>query len=298
METKAFIFDIKRDASEDGPGIRTTVFFKGCTMSCPWCQNPEGLGREASLAVRVERCRTPACASPCVQVCPAGALNLAGGTPHVDRALCIACGRCADACAEQALQRIGRWMGVDELYYRVAIDQPFFRSTGGGVTASGGECTMQMDFLHVFFQKLKQEGISTAIETNGMFNFARFQRLLRPWLDQVYFDLKLIDDEASRRHTGLSSRPILENLKRLRTIAGLALVVRIPLVPGITDTPENLKGIATFLRGQGIGSAQLLPYNPLWQDKLEHFGLPAQYPNKQFMSPADIQQAIHHFHST
>jgi len=297
METQAFIFDIKRDASEDGPGIRTTVFFKGCPLSCPWCQNPEGLGREASLSFRAERCDAPGCGMPCVRVCPSGALNRADGLLHIDRAACTQCGACADVCAARALERVGQWLTVDELYARVAIDQPFFRSTGGGVTASGGECTMQMDFLHAFFQKLKQEGISTAIETNGVFNFERFERLLLPWLDLVYYDLKLIDDEASRRHLGASNRPILDNLQRLHRTAKIPVVIRIPLVPGITDTPQNLKGLARFLRAQGIKSAQLLPYNPLWQDKLERFGMASKYLDNQFMSPAEIQQAVHHFHS-
>jgi pyruvate formate lyase activating enzyme len=195
------------------------------------------------------------------------------------------------------VELIGQWLTVDELYYRISIDKPFFRSTGGGDTASGGECTMQMEFLHDFFNKLKQEGIPTAVETNGVFNFERFQRMLLPWLDLVYFDLKLIDDESSRRHTGVSNVPILDNLTRLSKQTTVPVIVRIPLIPGITDTDDNLKGISRFLRGQGIKSAELMPYNPLWQDKMERFGMDAKYPNRHFMSQADIQQAINRFHS-
>ena len=298
MESKAFIFDIKRDSSEDGPGIRTTVFFKGCPLSCPWCQNPEGVAKGPGLSFRPELCKAPACGMACIKVCPTGALGFAGDAVRLDRSVCALCGRCAKVCREHALESVGQWLSVDELYSRVSIDKPFFRATGGGVTASGGECTLQIEFLHAFFSKLKAEGIQTAIETNGMFNFERFKRLLLPWLDLIYFDLKLIDDEASRRHTRLSNRPILENLKRLVKTAQIPVVVRIPLIPGITDTAENLEGIARFLRGLGIDSAELLPYNPLWLDKLERFGIAAKYRHRHFMSQAEIRQAIGHFQST
>jgi len=298
MESKAFIFDIKRDASEDGPGIRTTVFFKGCPMSCPWCQNPEGLSQSPSLSFRAELCKAPACGIRCMKVCPDGALSLIGDFLHLDRSLCSQCGRCVEACTDKAVELVGQWLTVDELYYRVAIDKPFFRSTGGGVTASGGECTMQMEFLHAFFKKLKAEGIATAIETNGVFNFERFQRLLLPWLDLVYFDLKLIDDEASRLHTGVSNQPILDNLAHLAKLANIPVIVRVPLIPGITDSAENLQGIAQFLRGHGIKTAELLPYNPFWQDKIERFGMEAKYHNSHFMNQDEIQQAIHRFQSS
>jgi pyruvate formate lyase activating enzyme len=298
VENKAFIFDIKRDSSEDGPGIRTTVFFKGCPLACMWCQNPEGLGKGTSLSFRPELCNLPACGMPCIAACPKGALSVVGDVLSLGRALCMQCGRCSEVCSEKALETVGEWLTVDELYYRIAIDKPFFQSTGGGVTASGGECTMQMEFLHAFFKKLKAEGIQTAIETNGVFNFERFKRLLLPWLDFIYYDLKLIDDEASRRYTGLSNRPILENLKRLGKNANIPVRVRIPLVPGITDTAENLKGIASFLRKQGIKNAEMLPYNPLWRDKLKRLGMDEKYNHPHFMSQTEIEKAIKHFQST
>lgn len=212
---------------------------------------------------------------------------------QVNHALCTHCGRCTEVCPEDALELVGKWMSVDELYGRIASDKPFFRAIGGGVTASGGECTMQMDFLHQFFKKLKQENIHTAIETNGLFNFERFRRLLQPWLDQIYFDVKLIDDEASRRYTGQSNRPILDNLVRLIKTAKIPVKVRIPLIPGITATDENLRGIARFLKQHGVKNASVLPYNPLWQNKHECFGLIKKYHNASFMSLADIQHCVH-----
>jgi pyruvate formate lyase activating enzyme len=296
MEGKAFIFDIKRNTSEDGPGIRTTVFFKGCPMSCVWCQNPEGLEPGPSLSFRPELCKPNSCGIPCFKKCPVGALQFDGHLLNVNHALCKHCGHCVEVCPEKALEQIGYWLSVDELYYRVNIDKPFFKATGGGVTASGGECTMQMDFLHEFFKKLKSEGIPTAIETNGLFNFDRFQRLLLPWLDLVYFDIKLIDEDESRHYVGVSNRPILDNFTRLNAVAKIPVIVRVPLIPGITDTDENLKGIALFLRQQGAKFVNLLPYNPLWQDKLERFGIEANYHNIAFMNPEDIQRAIGYIH--
>ena len=297
MAPKAFIFDIKRDASEDGPGIRTTIFFKGCRLACAWCQNPEGLARTPTLSVAIESCRPDRCGRHCMALCPAGVFRLSDGLLRLDRSRCTYCGDCVAACPERALELIGQWYSVDELYYRLAIDKPFFRSSGGGVTASGGECTMQMPFLHEFFQRLRAADIPTAIETNGVFNFPRFRRLLLPWLDLVYFDLKLIDDAASRRYIGIGSRAILTNLLQLIQAATIPVIVRIPLIPGITDTDENLKGLARFLREHAIMSAELLPYNPLWQDKLSRFGLTAHYGRRAFMTSEELQSAIDRFHA-
>jgi pyruvate formate lyase activating enzyme len=190
------------------------------------------------------------------------------------------------------LEQVGQWLNVDELFYRVAIDKPFFDATGGGVTASGGECTMQMNFLHEFFKKLKAVGIRTAIETNGMFNFGRFTRLLLPWLDLIYFDLKLIDEAASIQYTGHSNRPILDNLQRLTETAEIPVKVRIPLIPNITATDENLRGIARFLREHRIKQVSALPYNPLWLDKLQRFGIDVEYRQSAFMSDAEIGHCI------
>lgn len=297
MEEKAFVFDIKRNTSEDGPGIRTTVFFKGCPLSCTWCQNPEGIDSGPSLSFRQDLCRPEDCSTPCVKACPDNALHFDQQMLSVDHDWCNHCGLCVPRCPNQALELVGRWYSVEELCYRVCIDAPFFRSTGGGVTASGGECTTQMTFLQAFFQKLKAQDIQTAIETNGVFNFERFCRRLLPWLDLIYFDIKLIDEAESIRYTGHSNRPILDNLVRLHEVVEIPLVVRIPLVPGITDSEHNLKGIGRFLQQHGIGQASLLPYNPLWQDKVQRFGLEPRYGYSSFMSQTAIEQCIRYLNN-
>lgn len=239
---RALVFDIKRDCSEDGPGIRTTVFFKGCPLSCSWCQNPEGLLRQ----------------------------------PERD----------ADG------NSVGYWIDLQELLYRVTVDRPFFDSSGGGITLSGGEPTMQMDFIHHFLRRLKGMGIHTAIETCGFFNYRRFRRLVLPYLDLVYFDLKLFDADASRRHTGRSSLPIRENVTRMAEETSVTVMPRVPLVPDVTATRENLAAWARFLRNKDIRECTLIPYNPLWRDKLERLNRIPRYGRSTFMTQREEERCI------
>ena len=236
---RGLVFDIKRDCSEDGPGIRTTVFFQGCPLRCVWCQNPEG------------------------QESDCGECRLNSGFA-------------------------GNWYTLEELLYRVLIDRPFFDSTGGGVTVSGGEPTFQMHFVGAFLQRLRQESIDTAIETCGFFHYASFEKHLLPYLNRIYFDLKIMDEAEHHRLTGQSNRPILVNLARLSRETAIPLNVRVPLVPGMTATPENLAAIGLFLRDHGIKDVTLLPYNPLWQDKAIKMGRTPQL-TCGFMSPEQLE---------
>jgi len=283
MEEQALIFDIKRDCSEDGPGIRTTVFFKGCPLSCVWCQNPEGKVMKPALSFKAEVCHPSECGAPCIEVCEVGCLSL-NRNLHVDHSACTRCDRCFDVCPTKALEPAGYTMTVEELLYRVLIDRPFYRSTGGGVTLSGGEATMQMGFLSSFLKELKREGIHTALETCGFFELETFRDKILPYLDLIYYDLKLIDDKASRQYTGRSNQLILENFITLTREAKIPIVPRIPLVPDITATRENLTALAHFLRQHGVDSASLITYNPLWHDKARRLGLTTSYTNASFMS--------------
>ena len=242
METRGLIFDIKRGSGDDGPGLRTTVFFKGCPLSCVWCQNPEGIDRAPETDAH-------------------------GGT-------------------------VGEWIKLEELLRRVRRDRPFYDSSGGGVTLSGGEPTAQGAFVHRFLKALKGEDVRTALETCGHFEYQRFREQLLPWLDLIYFDLKLIDDVRSRRYTGRSNRTALENFSRLAAAARVPVIPRIPLIPGITDTEQNLAGMADYLRGVGVDCCSLIPYNPLWQDKLKRLGKPRRYGRATYLTPEEQEESI------
>ncbi|MFY9270351.1 MAG: glycyl-radical enzyme activating protein [Candidatus Manganitrophaceae bacterium] len=289
MEPKGLIFDIKRDCSEDGPGIRTTVFFKGCPMACVWCQNPEGKGRRPEISYRAEICHPSECGAPCLTACPAGCLKLREKL-QVDYEACHRCDRCVAVCREKALEPVGNWIGLEELLYRVRVDEPFFKATGGGVTLSGGEPTLQMAFAETFLKRLKQLGIHTALETCGLFHYGRFREALLPHLDLIYFDLKLFDDATSRRFTGRSSRPILTNFSRLAAEAKIPVIPRIPLVPEITAETENLEALARFLDRHPGMIAELLPYHPLWQDKLKRLGKKTEYERRSFMTEEELSR--------
>lgn len=242
---KGLIFDIKRDSSEDGPGIRTTVFFKGCPLSCIWCQNPEGK-----------------------KLLP---------EPDVHG------------------NQIGTWYSIDELMYRLLQDKPFFETSGGGVTLSGGEATLQMEFASKLLQALKREGIHTALETSGFFPYLKFKEKMLPWLDLIYFDLKLIDETESKQYCGRSNKTVLENFTQLLADAQIPVIPRIPLIPGITTTEENLKGIAAFLKQHGVKSCALMPYNPLWLGKLKKLGITTRYENSRFMTASEQNACADYF---
>lgn len=284
---KALIFDIKRDCSEDGPGIRSTVFFKGCPLSCVWCQNPEGTALRHEVYFNQDLCHPEQCG-----LCPADCLSMTNSELEMFHGIRDSC---KVKCPTKALEIIGYWITLEELLYRVLIDKPFFKSSGGGVTVSGGEATLQIDFLEKFLQRLKREGVSTALETCGFFNYHTFKKRILPWLDVIYFDLKLIDEEAHRHFTGQSNKPILNNLINLVNEAKIPVNVRVPLIPGITATKKNLSEIAAFLKNHEIKVVYLMPYNPLWVDKLEKLGLTPKYQNQKFMSNEQLADCVAEF---
>lgn len=297
MEKKALIFDIKRDCSEDGPGIRTTVFFKGCNLACIWCQNPEGKEKHSELMYNWASCSANKDGAPCIDVCGEHCITRAGDKVIVDYGACTACGDCTDVCNADALQLSGYWISLDDLLYKILIDKPFFDSSDGGVTLSGGEVTSQMNFVHHFLKALKQQGVHTAIETSGFFNYEKFEKLMLPWLDLVYFDLKLIDEKDSLVYTGQSNKIIFKNFEKLVASRSVPVIPRIPLIPGITTTSKNLRGIASFLKKVDITEATLLPYNPLWTDKTTKLGKQTKYQRVTFMTPGEKKQCINDFQS-
>ncbi len=260
------VVDIKENSLDDGPGIRSVVFFKGCPLSCAWCHNPECIGRDAELSYEASTCVQ---SGECVNACKEDALSL-GKTLVIDRERCTACFDCVSACPSGALSRVGEPMSVQDLVDRLCKDKPFFDNSGGGVTLSGGEPTYFMDYLGELLQALKRRNIHTLLQTCGAFSRPAFERLVYPHLDSIYFDLKLADAEAHKQHCGATNATILDNFVWLHAKAldgGVAVLPRIPLIVGITDTAANLGAIATFLRKHAVEQVQLMPYNPLWREK-------------------------------
>ena len=241
------ITDIQKFSLHDGKGIRTTVFFKGCNMRCDWCHNPETISPKPQRAFYERKC--------------------------------IHCGHC-DHCPTGARVTIGQEKSVEEVYRELAADLPYYRESDGGVTLSGGEPLMQAEFARELLKRCRENGIGTAVETNLSLPFERMEGLL-PYLDQVFFDIKLMDDAQHRQVTGISNATVLENAQRLAH-SGIPAVVRTPLIPGITDTVENIGAIASFVRTlPNVRYYELLNFNPLGEEKYRALGLTCAHEGKR-----------------
>jgi len=261
---EGLIFDLKKYAINDGPGIRTTVFFKGCPLRCRWCHNPEGQSFTTEIMTRPSRCLADC--SECVSTCPEGATVKASGAPVLDRSLCNACGKCAEICPAQAIEVVGLRLGAAQLLREIEKDRIFHDDSGGGVTFSGGEPLSQPDFLSEILDLCRKKEIHATVDTCG-FAPADVLESIAEKTDLFLFDLKALDEKKHFAFTGESNRLILENLKRLAA-KGKKTVVRIPVVPGVNDDDENIRGTAEFLRSLGtISEISLLPYHKLGRDK-------------------------------
>jgi pyruvate formate lyase activating enzyme len=264
---QAIVFDVQRFSLHDGPGIRTVVFLKGCALACVWCQNPEAMLAAPELAYYEEQC-LEGC-TRCVAACPEGAIRPERAA-RVDFARCTACGRCVDACPGRALRRVGRARGAAELLEEVLRDRPFFAASGGGVTLSGGEPVLHSLFLQEFLPLAKGAELHVALETCGAYPFGLLEPLL-PHVDLVLYDVKLVDPARHERATGRENAQILANLAEL-VRRGVALEVRMPVVPGWNTDGGNLAATARLLGELGVKSLTLLPYNHLWEAKLPRLG--------------------------
>ena len=259
------IFAVKRFAVHDGDGIRTTVFFKGCTLKCIWCHNPEGIGYKPQLAAYTHKC--VGCGE-CLD-CPEGAIRLQDGRAVTDREKCTACGECSEKCIFSARELFGRVVEAEALAEELIADKAFFESSGGGVTLSGGECLSQTDFALELLKILKEKGINTAVDTCGLVSRETFETVI-PYTDSFLYDIKVIDPEVHKRCTGRDNSLILSNFEYLCE-RKCNIEVRIPFVVGYND--GEIAKIGEFLRGKPIGKVTVLKYHDLARSKFTSLGM-------------------------
>jgi len=260
---KPLIFDIQRFSIHDGPGIRTVVFFKGCNLECPWCQNPESMALKPEIAYYPDKCMKHV---ECVKVCEENAISF-NGCLHIDRLKCTYCGKCEESCVSGAIRIVGKEYSEKWVMDEILRDMDYYTDSGGGVTFSGGEPTLHFDFLLGLLKLCKAKSIHTNIETNGYFSWDKFEQLL-PYLDLIYFDVKINDQDKNKLLLAGDSNRIIANAKKL--IQSKAPVeFRLPLIPGLTSDMENLKAILHLLKCYGIEKIHLLPYHTMGESKAD-----------------------------
>ena len=263
-EIKGLIFDIKKFAIHDGPGIRTTVFLKGCPLSCWWCHNPEAMNPEPELVLFEDKCIG---CGECFQACKhQGHEVQPDGSRIYHREICELCGACVEVCYAEALVMEGRQVTVEEVMVELRKDIPFYQNSSGGITLSGGEPLYQHEFALAVLEQCKAEELHTALDTSGQAPWKIFEKVL-PHVDLVLFDLKHIDGASHKDLTGASNRLILENLEKIGEY-GVPIEIRMPIIPGINDDREDIERAARFLLDiKGIGRVELLPYHRLGESK-------------------------------
>jgi len=275
MTTTGMVFDIQRTSLHDGPGIRTAVFLKGCPLHCAWCHNPESQSRTKEISFRPESC---AACGECVKTCSHGAHRLVDGVHLYDRMLCERCGNCVEACLYEALKVAGSEQTVEEVLSIVLRDRPFYEQSGGGLTISGGEPMLQLEFALDLLLAAKADGLDTCLDTCGWTSRRAYERVL-PFIDLFLLDYKATDTEVHKKLTGVPNDLILANLEFLYS-QGARIRLRCPLVPGVNDSPEHLEGIAELdRRYPNLEGIDVMAYHNVGNAKYERYGLKNPLPN-------------------
>lgn len=280
---KPLITNIQKYSIHDGAGIRTTVFFKGCPLSCRWCHNPETQSFSKQLMFQAERCT--GCGS-CIEACQATAIFINNGISVTNEKLCTQCGMCSEYCLQNIREISGKHYTVDELVREVEKDKAFYEQSEGGITFSGGEVLAQdIDYLEKLIAKLHQKGFRVNIDTCGYAPYERIKRIL-PYVDTFLYDVKIIDPELHIKYTGVNNTIILDNLSKLNQ-EGASLWIRIPVIGGVNDTIENMEQTARFLKDKNISVKQinLLPYHNIASDKYKR--LNREYTGAAFYIPTE-----------
>ncbi len=271
---KGRLADIKRLSVHDGPGIRTTLFLKGCPLVCHWCHNPESISPKPEIGFLKKQCIG---CGKCTKVCPVGAHVFRDGIHFFSHELCTACGKCVEVCLPGALEYYGREISVEEAVAAVLEDKTFYANSGGGCTISGGEPLLQAGFCAEVFKLLQANGVHCVIDTSGAVTWESFETVL-PCTDMFLYDVKHTDERLHQEHTGSSNRRILNNLKRLSK-CGVPIEIRIPTIPGFNADDKSMAAMGKLLNGlKNIVAVRLLPYH-LARSKYEAVGHPDTMPH-------------------
>jgi len=265
--TTGTVFNIQRYSIHDGPGIRTTVFLKGCPLNCWWCQNPESQLSGQEMIFWEDRCI--GCGA-CSTIYPSGAIQIKNGIPVTEKEKCILCGKCIEKCPALAREMIGKKMTAEEVLKEIEKDLVFYEESGGGVTFSGGEPLGQSEFLESLLNCCQKKKIHIAVDTSGYISWGILDKIT-PKVDLFLYDLKIMDIKRHKKYTGVSNEIILENLKKLSSIHN-NIFVRFPVIPGINDDYQNIKRMGEFLSSLKIAQVNLLPYHYIGIDKYKKVG--------------------------
>ena len=303
MEKKLLTIDVSHGTTHDGPGMRTTVFVKGCSLCCAWCQNPESIDTKNAVWWTAADCI--GCGS-CGEACPSGALCMEEKGIRIQRDICLRCGACAEICPSMAMSWQGQEYDMDTLVAEVLRDRNYYAQFGGGVTCSGGEPLLQYAFLAEFFRRMQKEGIPTALDTCGCAPRKNLEAVL-PWTNHILYDMKLMDPQQHKKFTGASNEKILENLRYAADYVRhadhpMAIWIRTPLIPGATAELENIRAIAAFLKENLLDVVErweLCAFNGVCVSKYDKLGIPWAYAGQGAMSQSQIheirQAALTHF---
>ncbi|MFC1989184.1 glycyl-radical enzyme activating protein [Chloroflexota bacterium] len=279
-EQKGLIFNIQRYSIKDGPGIRTTVFMKGCPLRCLWCSNPESQNTHPEILTHDIKCVR---CGRCEQVCPTGAITVDEEARKINRAKCNLCLKCAEACLYGAITVSGEYKTVDEVVKEAESDRVFYEHSGGGVTVSGGEALCQIDFVYQLLKACKQKGLHTTLDTSGYGPWDDLEKLLE-YTDLVLYDIKHIDPEQHKKGTGVDNSSILDNARKIAA-RGVKMWLRVPLIPGYNDSKEDIEKTVRFGIEIGVEKISLLPYHEWGKSKYD--GLGRNYPFESILALSD-----------
>jgi len=272
------LFNIQKFSLHDGPGIRTTIFFKGCPLKCRWCHNPEGLNNKIEMLYNQDKCTL---CGECIKRCPKSAIQMINNRIETDMSKCNLCDECTYYCIHGAREIAGKEYSIDEIVKIVLKDKIFYEESKGGVTLSGGEPVMQIDCVEELLKRLKQENIHTAVDTSGIMPFKYYEQIYK-YTDLFLYDIKLIDEEKHKKFTGVSNSIILDNLRKLSKIHN-NINIRLPIIEGVNADDEHINALINLIRGLGIKDINLLPYHDISRHKYKKLDM--EYDGQEMSVP-------------